>query len=692
MALSNLPFAPAGAAPLADGGAQPTTIDLEAAHAELRRAALRMEHDVPPVFDLGPAARAMEGAFAALYDAFDGRAEKLAAVQAALAEVARATGAIAPARGREPAFDPVRDHLDRAASHLTRAEDRLARIPPLGLPEPQDLFAGGDVPRLHVIARPSLVPTIRYARPLPQGRAPRPQQPIAEPRTFAELRAAVTEMKKQAADARKKPDAPALPPPLIAGQDPPPPGFAPTIPRALTDEAFLKSRARECFEEVAMVGLQRAPMLGDPWRGSQILERRMIASIDVIAAVGPVAVAHVPHLVADAPVKDPSHAFAVAMIMGCLGGRDALGAAEHALLASDRDPAFVDAFGFGLKLVPHDALPLALRSLLGEADPVIRAMAVDVLAYRNLATPAELLAAARDVPAVAAKALIPLALAPGPEVMETLGAHAAALAGTDDPALREAILWALALAGHPRAEATLTAALDGPDAGKAALILAIAGDEQDARRVVQTALASPTRERIFAAGWTGDAWAISQLIDLLETTDDKALAASAAWALDRITGAGLWEETEIEDDEIDVEEPPDPDVGEPRVLKLARTFGDARDRPPEPAAETIEQPTTDPARWRAWWMDKGAAYNLSARYRRGQPYTPLVSLGELSTARVTPVERRYLQRELILRTGAIVPLDPHDLVAVQEDAVRAWQPHAARASNTPGRWIRPMRR
>lgn len=437
-----------------------------------------------------------------------------------------------------------------------------------------------------------------------------------------------------------------------------------------------------------MVGMQRAPLLGDPWRGSLILERRMLAAIDAIAAIGAVAVEHVPRLVADAPVKDPSQAFAIAMVMGCIGGRDALGAAEHALLAGDRDEAYVDAFGAGLKLAPHDALPLALRSLLGEADPVIRAMAIDVLGYRGMATPAELAAAAHDVPPVAARALVHLAMTPAPD----LGALLQELGDTEDPELREAVWWTMALTGHPSTEATLSAALDGPEAGKAALILAIAGDDQDARRVTQRALAAPTRELLFAAGWTGDAWAIGQLIGLLETNDDAELAAAAAWALERLTGAGLWEEVEVEDEEIDVVEPPDPDVGEPRVPKLSRTLSDPRDLPPAPTPETIEQPSTDAARWRAWWMEKGAVYTMTARYRRGHLYTPLVSLGELDTARVTPVERRWLQRELIIRTGAVVRLDPHDLVAVQEEAVRAWQPLAARSSSTPGRWTRPARR
>ncbi|EYF00237.1 hypothetical protein [Chondromyces apiculatus] len=687
MASSHLPFVPASA-PTEDAGVPPSTRALEAAHAELRRAAVILEHDVPPAFDLGPLAQALEQAFVAIYDACDGRAERLAAVHTARGEVAQALSALAPAAGREPAFDPLRAHLERAAGHLAHADERLARLPPLGVPAPQELFASVDVPRLHVLVRPSIAPRLRYPRLPPTGRPPRPTAALPEPTTFQELRAAIAQMKTQAAEARLSPPEPALPPPVAAPENAPLPGFTREVPRAIDDVAFRQNRARECFEEVAMVGMQRAPLLGDPWRGSLILERRMLASIDALAASGATAVAHVPRLVADAPVKDPSHAFALAMVMGCLGGRDALGAAEHALLTSDRDEAFVEGFAAGLKLVPHDALPLALRSLLEEEDPGIRAMAIDVLGYRGLATPAELAAAAGDVPVVAARALVHLAMTPSPG----LSALLQGLDGTADPALREAVWWAMALTGHPHTEARLTAALDGPEAGKAALILAIAGGEEDARRVTQRALSAPTRELLFAVGWTGNAWAIGQLVDLLETTDDDALAAAAAWALERLTGAGLWEEAEVEDEAIEVADPPEPDVGEPRVPKLARTLGDPRDLPPEPTPETVEQPSTDAARWRAWWMEKGAEYTMTTRYRRGHPYTPLVSLGELDTARVTPLERRWLHRELVIRTGAVVRFDPHDLVAVQEEAMRAWQPHAARSANMPGRWLRPARK
>lgn len=686
VAIPNLPFvAPIGASS-ADAGVSATAFDLEAAHAELRRAALILEHEAQAVIDLGPAARAMEAAFAALYDVFDARAERLSAARRAIGEVDRAQGALEPARGRDAALDRAWDHVARSRGHLSRAEERYARLPELALPEPQELFASPDVPRLHVIARPSLVPEITPPKPPPAPPPPLFTRP-AEPKTFAELRAAIGAMKKQVAPVKPRPAVlPARAPAPVSR--PVPPGFSGPIGEAISDAAFLRDRARDCFEEVAMVGLQRAPLLGDPWRGSLLLERRMLASIDVVAAIGKPAIEAIPKLVADAPVKDPSRAFGIAMILGCIAGRDALAAAERALLASDRDAAFVDEIGAAWKLVPHDLLPLALRSLLGESDPAMRALAIDVLGYRGLATPAELDACSADHPKVAARSLLHHALAPTPSLASILEERVA----TDDDSLREAVWTAMALTDHPRTEPVLLEALEGPDAGKAALLLAIAGDDHLARRVVEHAIATPTRELIFAAGWTGDLWAVGPLIDLLERHDSTEIKHAAAFALDRISGAEMWEETAVEAEEIMVDEPPDPDVGEPRVPRLARTLGDARDKPIEPATEAVELPTLDARRWSAWWAERAEkGWNTSMRFRRGQPYTPLVSLGELDDARRTPIERRWLGRELVIRTGGVVRFDPHDMVVVQGRALAAWQPWAASASNTPGRWIRPRR-
>ena len=693
MAYSNLPLAapvaPTGSS-LPGAGLPPAGLDFEAAHAELRRAALMLEHDVDPVIDLGPAARAMEHAFSAVYDAFDGRSDPLEAARVAVAEIERAATALDGAAELDPGFGPMREHLGRARAYLGRAEERLARLPRAAVPEPSDLVASIDVPRLHVLARSSLAPTLRIPKsPLAGFPAP-PPEPLPTPRSFEEMRLAIAELKRQAAGAKRGPRLAALEPSPATARIPPvaPPGFTKTIPAVMDEGTFLRSRTRECFEEVAMVGMQRAPLLGDPWRGSLLLERRMLASIDVIAAIGPTAIEHVPQLVADAPVKDPSRGFAIAMVLGCIGGRDALAAAEHALLTSERDAAFIDELGAALKLVPHDLVALGLRTLLGEADPAIRAMAIDVLGYRGLASTDELTKAAMDVPVVAARALLHLACAPGPELPGLLQAAST----IDDAPLREAVWTAMALSNHPHTEVTLSAALGGPEAGAAAVLLALAGDEQDAGRLSQRAFEAPVRALVTAVGWAGGAWSIGPLIALLEKSEDDEVRFAAAYALERITGAGLWEDVEVPEDEILVPEPPEPDVGEPRVPKLARMIGDPRDPPAEPAPELIEHPTTDPARWRAYWHDKGPGYDMSARYRRGQLYTPLVSLGELDTGRCTPGERRLLQRELILRTGGFVRFDPHDFVVVQEEAIRAWQPIARRASSAPGKWVRPQRR
>ena len=116
----------------------------------------------------------------------------------------------------------------------------------------------------------------------------------------------------------------------------------------------------------------------------------MLAAIDLIAGIGPIAIAHVPVLYADSPAKDSSRAFAVGMVLGSIAGRDALAAAEHAVLGRDSDAASIHELGSAFKLVPNPHLPLALRTLLRDPAAPIRAMALDVLGYRGIALPEEL--------------------------------------------------------------------------------------------------------------------------------------------------------------------------------------------------------------------------------------------------------------------------------------------------------------
>lgn len=666
-------------------------LDLEAAHDRMRRTARLLEGMSPPPIDLGPAAQSLERATVSLYDAMDERAERLASTRAAMAELAVLDGHVRPAFDMDPTFGAILTEIHEAHNALARAEKRLLALAPNHKAEAPDMVASRDTLPLHVLDRPSLAPHIRVQPPEPQEVTKQPPPALAKPTTFEELDKAIEEldrrgeaMSKDLAErlAAKLPEEPPKLPPK-----PPPPGFAAEIPEVQSEADFVRARAREHFEEISMIGSQRAPLLGDPWRNAMTLERRMFNSIDAIAAMGATAISYLEPLVLDSPAKDPSRAFGIGIALGCIAGRDALAAAERVAWAlRQNDAESLAAFADALKIAPHTSIPLAMRTLLAERDPAMRGLAIDVLACRGLASPDDLARAALDAPAVAAKALPHAAIGKNLVVNDAI---AQALT-SGDPAATQGAWLAMAFAGHPQLSAVLGAALEGEDGELAALLLAIAGDSRDADALLSAAIAKPARPLITATGWAGSVDAVPSLLHFLEHKDP-VVQLSTAFALERITGAGLWEQAEVKIEEIVVPEPPDPDIGEPKPLKLAKEVSDPRDLPGEPAPEIVQQPTTSVERWRAWWLEKGNLFKSGLRYRRGHPYTPLVSLQDLDSGRCTPGERRSLQRELCIRTGSHVRFDPIDLVVVQEEALREWLPIAQRASTKPGQWTRPYR-
>jgi len=666
-------------------------LDLETGHDRLRRAARLLEGMSPPPIDLGPAARSLEHVFVQVYDAMDERAERLTSVRGAMAEIAAFDGMLRPALDMDPTLGAVLTEVHEAHGYLARAEQRLLPLVANVKAEAPELLASRDTFRLHVLDRPSIPPTVRVQPPEAQEVTQQPPPPLPQQKTFEELDKAIEELKRRAGDTKKqiaarvapKPadEAPKLPP------KPSPPGFTAEIPEVQSEADFVRSKAREYFEEVTMIGSQRAPLLGDPWRTALTLERRMLNAIDALASLGRIAIAHLEPLVLDSPAKDPSRAFGIGVALGCIAGRDTLASAERvAWTLRQNDPESLAQFADALKIVPHNCLTLALRTLQADRDPAMRALAIDVLAYRGLASPDDLARAALDGPAVAAKALPHAALAKSPAVNDGI---LQALASGDPAAARGAWL-AMALSGHPQTATVLGAALTGEDGEIAALLLAISGDSHDADTLLNAAIAKPARPLVTAVGWAGSANAIVPLMNFLEH-DDVTVKLAAAYALERITGAGLWESAEVPIEEILVPEPPDPDVGEPKPLKLAPMVSDPRDLPAEPAPEVVTQPTVSVERWRAYWAEKGPMFKPGLRYRRGFPYTPLVSLQDLDSGTCTPGERRSLQRELCIRTGQMVRLDPLDLVLSQEEALREWLPIAQRMSTKPGHWTRPYR-
>jgi HEAT repeat protein len=663
-------------------------LDLERAHDRLGRAAHLLESGAQsgPV-DLAPAAAALERVFAGIFDAYDERRSRADATRDAIGALDEAIEALTPAAAGDAAVGFAVDYLREARPSLARALDRVLPLvtrPPQAVP---DMRAGFERPVLHAVERPVLTPRLRVPSPKPVEVEVLPP-PIERPKTFEDLER-ITRQLKEAALAPKPPRAkPAKP--SAAPEPDPPPGFARDIRPALTEEQFVRQRVRECFEEVSMIGVQRAPLLGDPWRASRVLERRMLYCIDAIVAMGPRALSAIESMVLDAPLKDPPRVFAAAMILGCVAGRDALAMAERVFAAFEvEDPEHAIQLGAALKLVPHPLLPVAARTFLADPDPARRALAIDVLAYRGMATPEELARAGLDEPPVAMAALPWLAVSRHAILRQAVDAALQVPA----PRLRSAARLAMLLGGDMRAVSELRHALDGEpeEAEPAASLLGIAGGPAEAEILLERARAEPTRASVAAVGWAGSPASIPALIGLLGHADEPVVLA-AAYALDRITNAGLHEDAIVEAEEIVAPDLPEPDVGEPAPPPLARVVSDPRDLPAEPSTDTLRRPSTDAQRWRAWWQEKSDGLDAKARYRRGYPYTPLVSWRELDLWPCTPGERRLLHWELVARTGDHVRFDVHDFVPVQEESVAEWEAVARRASGSPGSWNLPGRR
>jgi uncharacterized protein (TIGR02270 family) len=676
---------------------------MELAHDRTLRAARVLESIKEPKVDLRPAALEIEKALAAEYAIFDERGDRLEAAQAAINALNEAAGALS-AHSNDEEIAPALPHLHEARSAMTAAQDPLSRMFPAPPRPPVDLRASKDTPTLHAPARPPLVPKLRITVPPAPPPVEDAPPPLPDVQTIEELQDAMKELKRRAAkraeDAKKAAEArkAAAEAPKPAGDplEEVPPGFAPKIPKPVPEPEFIALKGRELFEEVAMVGMQRTPLLGDPFRTCAFLERRLLCAVDALVGYGFEAISRVEPMVIDFPAKDASRAFGAAMLLGCLDGRDALAAAERVLrYCGAGDPEVARGFGDALKLVPHPGLPMMLRTMMQDPDPDYRILALDVMVFRDLATGEELVAALSDPsPRVAAIALPKLALmrwAGLPQAIDFATNH-------DDAVLREAGWLAMAYAGHMHAVNVLEANIGTPYGERAVEHIGVLAESKDAERLLSKMQEKPAESIINAVGWAGHPTAIPALIAILAKGGlKKQLKAAAASALDRITGARMYDTVELDPEAIAVPDIPDPDVGDidpkPKPASLAEKVSDPRDLPGKGAPDSMALPTTNPERWKAWWKQAAPLYQMQARYRRGHPYTPLISLWEMSDGWVvTPYERRLLQRELIVRTGEYVRFDPHDWIVIQEEALKQWEGPARRASGAAGQWARSMRR
>lgn len=642
--------------------------------------------------DLRPIARLLERAATRVLDVYDARAEVGAALDEAAAACDEAGRALLSASATDAGLSPAVTWIEKASAWLRNASDTGARVHRAGL-APRDVTASRDVPTSHVIARATLGPRYDVAAPLPSPpeleAPPDPSLPVPERLAIVRARAearrvAAAERREEAAREREAARAPRK------GEiEAAPPGFVPGRHRPLTNDEVVLERARDCFEDIAAIGVMRVPLLDDPWRSTAVLDARLLSAIDAIAALGERALRHVERLVVDAPAKDPSRAFALALSLGSFEGRDALSAVERGLRALGMDDrAMAKQAAEGLSLAPHPGLLDWMRRWLVDVEPGLRAVAVEVLGRRGALSLDEIERALRDDDVgVIEGALIPAAMARSPD----LALRAEELLRHTDEGVSRALAWALVLGEVPFAMTHLAAWLGSAREEAALLPLALAGERDDVERLVELASKRPKRERVVALGWAGAPSAIAVLVRCLRDAKDEALQRAAAYALDRITGARLYEDVLVPPEALDVVEPDDPDdpMASP-VVPIARRIGDARDLPAEGSPDRMRLPTVVVSRWEAWLAEH--PFEPERRYRRGRLYTPAVSLEEVDREPLVPFERRVLHRELVLKTGRGLPLEPHGFVATQEAEIAAWAEPANKASSIPGAWGRVRRR
>jgi hypothetical protein len=164
---------------------------------------------------------------------------------------------------------------------------------------------------------------------------------------------------------------------------------------------------------------------------------------------------------------------------------------------------------------------------------------------------------------------------------------------------------------------------------------------------------------LLALGLLGD---ISAVEILLANLSRPASAATAALALNLITGAEIYEEAfipeEIDEDELFPEEVERFRRGQPPTRPDGSPFG-----------ITITRLSQKPEDWIHWWSKNRARFHPPVRYRNGEPYSPACLLKNLEAEKSPRQVRQLAYEELVIRYGADFPFETDMPVAWQEKAI-----------------------
>lgn len=506
-------------------------------------------------------------------------------------------------------------------------------------------------PQLHNLPRGRFSPPFVVGVPEDEHEEPSADA-VKPPTTFEELRAFADKARA------------ALPAPKPAGKNDAPPPAPPVRPFATAvDEAEAQRViARDCLEDIGSLHLLRTPGEGESWIDQGPFEQRMLDALDAFASFGGVVLPMVTLYHAEASSPDPSRAFAVSFVLGCVSGSDTVDVAIATLRAAP--PEEYRGFGEGFALASNPAIDVALAELLGHPNPELARMAVEVLARRGTFPLdwIDSLVSRRDDALTAA---VLRALRTHGSRLDVIAAVEPWATSTAPAPIFEAACETLLVRGDGRIRDVLRNELRGPHANVAQTLLCLAGRPEDATTLLDLAYNAPNAALARGLGRFGLVDSFGTLLQLL-AHEDEAIALGAAASLERITGAGLFTE---------VEEPWDPE----------RARDPAFAGKPIPTRK-VKKPSRDADAWEAWRKAHGQRLDPLRKHRRGRPFVPSMIVDELAAPHTPASERSLALRELRLATGSATRFGTSEWVLRQQQILPVLREDAGRVLAEPGSW------
>lgn len=451
----------------------------------------------------------------------------------------------------------------------------------------------------------------------------------------------------------------------------------------LTPAQWTEFHARDCFGDIVALLPQRVSQLGESWTLATTIEQRLVTNLDAIAALGDDGYRAIEAACRTAVVVDEALCAGLALVSGCVAGRDLLALTERLLLTWEADEAMWTAVAASWKLCPNRWLPTVCSSYLRSNDPRKQALAVDVLGHRGHLTAeniTRLLTKGPLEPRMVLPYLHVLPLDQRHDWLRQLYARGTSAVGETQ------WWWASALADYAGLTGILEEVVSRDPASEAWLVLALHGERKHAETLLAAFTETPTPELARALGWAGQGKAIPLLIAAL-ASEDPVLKNAIAMALERITGAGLFEEITLEPELVMDPDVPEPPIGDEKPT-LASELEDPRDVAPEGSPDTIVLPAITQETWRMYWEENAPRFSADVRYRCGRPVAPDVFIDELEHGLRTPGDRRLIHRELMIRTGKRVHFDPLQWVEEQRLAIEQWRSATKSCVVRSGTWFR----